>query len=70
MPIYKLKCDACGEEYEDLRNVSDQEEIGPCISCGADDIKRMKVIVEDCCGCPVSGPGVTGQGEPGPGCEC
>jgi putative FmdB family regulatory protein len=55
MPIYRLKCDACGEEFEDFRNISEKEEKGSCLACGSGEIKRIEVMVTDCdCGCGCS----------------
>jgi putative FmdB family regulatory protein len=56
MPIYLMKCDACGEEYEDFRQVSDKDERGRCIVCGSPRLRRTEVFVEDCCGCSESVP--------------
>ena len=70
MPIYMFKCDSCGDEYEDFRNIAETEEKRSCISCGKDAIRRIEVVIEDCCGCPVSVPIGGDWRKSGTGCEC
>lgn len=70
MPVYVLKCDSCGEEYEDFRSLSDKEERGQCLNCGSGSIKRIEVMVEDCCGCSTCAPVDSEESGKGPGCGC
>jgi len=63
MPIYLLKCDDCGEEFEDFRTIKDREERGVCISCGSKSIERVHRLELACdCGC--------GGHDHGPGRGC
>jgi putative FmdB family regulatory protein len=32
MPLYEYTCDNCGEQFEELRNISDQDEVR-CPTC-------------------------------------
>ena len=62
MPIYKLKCAACGEEFEDFRNISDKHEKGHCLTCGSKKVKRIEVLVSDCdCGCGCGHQGIEAE---------
>ncbi len=66
MPIIRFRCNKCGEEFEDFRNIKDKEETGGCISCGCAEIKRVEVMNVGCdCGCGCSE--VPGDHSPG-GC--
>ena len=52
MPIYIFKCNECGGEFEDFRNISDKEEQGRCLACGSEKIERVEAMVSECdCGC-------------------
>lgn len=63
MPIYLLKCNDCGDEFEDFRNIKDQEERGVCIACGSKCLERVHKLELECdCGC--------GGHDHGPGQGC
>ena len=32
MPLYEYTCDSCGEQFEELRSLSDEDEV-PCPNC-------------------------------------
>jgi len=55
MPIYRFKCNSCGEEFEDFRNIGQTEEKGQCLGCQSNEIERVEKIVAECdCGCGCS----------------
>ncbi len=52
MPIYTFKCKDCKDDFDDFRSISDNKEIGSCLSCGSKNIIRLDKFQSDCdCGC-------------------
>lgn len=57
MPIYKYNCRACGELFEDFRNIAEKEGRGKCLGCGSGRIERGQNLTAGCdCGCDCSLP--------------
>jgi putative FmdB family regulatory protein len=40
MPIYEYRCDACGNELEQIQRITD-DPIKTCPSCGVDALRRL-----------------------------
>lgn len=41
MPIYEYKCEACGEDFEMRRSISDSDSKAKCPKCGAEETRRV-----------------------------
>ncbi len=41
MPIYEYQCRKCGHNFEELRRMSDADEVRACPKCGAKKVERQ-----------------------------
>lgn len=41
MPLYEYKCNDCGFQFEELRNIADMNQPIKCPKCGLEDVKKQ-----------------------------
>ena len=60
MPIYEYLCESCGQNYEQLRRMSEADNSLQCPSCSSSDVHRKLSAFATTSGSPDSAPSAGG----------
>ena len=41
MPVYEYSCRSCGEKFEAIRGILDDDKKAKCPNCGGDDLSKV-----------------------------
>ncbi len=63
MAIIQYHCMSCGTNFEDFRNIHEKDQLGKCVACGSDRVKKLEECASECgCGCGCDEPGAHMRG--------